>query len=576
GAVGMTYEMAGGGRAGLALARPDGSVLTLADRVARHLVASLATVETAAADAPRLVADFVAARAAAAAGPGALWLWADDGGEARALADTLRLHGIEVRRLAAGARLTVRPIGGTGEVAPRAFDAGTWAVSAAQPLGRLARALLDAESPMGEEFVARQRRRVEQDLDAAFYDVTAWSLPLAYDVPAWRAEAAAAAGVATVAADAAAPAADLAPPPAEAVVGWLLPPAGLATYRVAARLQREGVRFRVALDAATVGGRSYPPGTLFVPRLGNPAAADLVARLAAAEGQPALPATTSYSSGGISLGSPRMADVGRVRTGVIGGAGTRSTSFGALWFLLDRQVEARPTRLDAATLGAVDLAEFDVLVMPDGGGWDGALDEEAAAALEAWMRGGGVLVGVGGAIDWLRARDLATVVEWQPEDAAGDPEAPAVAGGGAAAAPAPAASAAAGDRPALDLARRPLDVPGAVLATSLAPGHPLAVGIGAPPPVLFNGSRPLVATGEPRVDVLTVAADEPVLAGFAWPESRARLAGALLVAAEPVGRGRLVLFSQDPAFRGFWRGTFPLLLNAAIYGPALVAAGGGR
>ncbi|HEX6201700.1 MAG TPA: M14 metallopeptidase family protein, partial [Thermoanaerobaculia bacterium] len=47
GAVGMTYEMAGGGRAGLALARPDGSVLTLADRVARHLVASLATVETA-------------------------------------------------------------------------------------------------------------------------------------------------------------------------------------------------------------------------------------------------------------------------------------------------------------------------------------------------------------------------------------------------------------------------------------------------------------------------------------------------------------------------------------------------
>jgi hypothetical protein len=207
-----------------------------------------------------------------------------------------------------------------------------------------------------------------------------------------------------------------------------------------------------------------------------------------------------------------------------------------------------------------------VLVMPDGGGWDGALDDEAAAALEAWLRGGGVLVAVGGAIDWLRARELATVVEWQPDDPADDPEAP---GGGP---PPPGPGGSGGDRPAFDLARQPLDVPGAVVATSLAPGHPLAAGLAAPPPVLFTGSRPLLPTGEPRVDVLTVAVDEPVLAGFTWPESRPRLAGALLVASESVGRGRLVLFSQEPAFRGFWRGTFPLLLNAAVYGPALLAA----
>src|SRR5436305_2036847 len=36
GAVGMTYEMAGGGRGGVALTLPDGTPLTLADRIARH------------------------------------------------------------------------------------------------------------------------------------------------------------------------------------------------------------------------------------------------------------------------------------------------------------------------------------------------------------------------------------------------------------------------------------------------------------------------------------------------------------------------------------------------------------
>jgi hypothetical protein len=106
---------------------------------------------------------------------------------------------------------------------------------------------------------------------------------------------------------------------------------------------------------------------------------------------------------------------------VLGGAGVRPPAFGSLWPLLARLVAARPPRLDAATRGEVDLPGLEVLVMPDGGGWDGALDDEAAAALEAWLRGGGVLVAVGGAIDWLRARELATVVEWQPDDPADDP-----------------------------------------------------------------------------------------------------------------------------------------------------------
>jgi hypothetical protein len=30
-----------------------------------------------------------------------------------------------------------------------------------------------------------------------------------------------------------------------------------------------------------------------------------------------------------------------------------------------------------------------------------------------------------------------------------------------------------------------------------------------------------------------------------------------------------VVFAQDPAFRGFWRATVPLLLNATLYGPSL-------
>ena len=38
---------------------------------------------------------------------------------------------------------------------------------------------------MSQAFLDRQRQRLEQNLDAEFYDITAWSLPLAYNLRTW-------------------------------------------------------------------------------------------------------------------------------------------------------------------------------------------------------------------------------------------------------------------------------------------------------------------------------------------------------------------------------------------------------
>ncbi|MDP9120321.1 MAG: hypothetical protein M3O15_02975, partial [Acidobacteriota bacterium] len=107
GAVGMTYEVAGGGRSGLAIHRADGSELTLADRIARHLTTSLATVATAAANQRRLLEDFVAARLKSSESS-RTYLWQADQQEARALADLLSEHGVRVRQLAQPAEVPVR------------------------------------------------------------------------------------------------------------------------------------------------------------------------------------------------------------------------------------------------------------------------------------------------------------------------------------------------------------------------------------------------------------------------------------------------------------------------------------
>jgi hypothetical protein len=552
GAVGMTYEMAGGGRGGLALNLADGSVLTLADRVARHLTTSLTTVRTAAKNGRRLLDDFVAGRIKAASDP-RTYLWAADQQEGPALASLLALHGIRVSQLGKDTELTARRLTG-GQEAPHRFPAGTFAVSTNQPLGNLVEALLELDSPMTGSFLERQRQRLEQNLNPEFYDITAWSLPLAFNVETWVA-AKEPGNVRSVTQPAGGGIGSMGGIRGNGNLGFLVRPQGLASYRLEAELQRRRIRHRVALAPFTSGEASFPAGTLFIPRHGN---ADnlrqLLEEMLQADGVAAQAIASSYDFKGLSLGSNAMAAVRPVRAGLLSGDGVDATSFGFLWSLLDQQIALPHDRIDLASLRQIDLSELDVLIFPSGD-FDDRISEKTRTALDTWVRAGGVLVAIGDAVKWLQDHQMTTVKSWQPPEKKEvdkkeeDPE----------------VSESATER---ELAARPIFTPGAALATRMQPSHPLTLGLASSPSVLFEGSTVLKPMGDPRKDVLLAADESPVIAGFAWPEAEERLAGSLLVGMEQRGLGSVVLFAQEPAFRLFWRATTPIFLNAVLFGPS--------
>jgi len=234
------------------------------------------------------------------------------------------------------------------------------------------------------------------------------------------------------------------------------------------------------------------------------------------------------------------------RIALVRGEPVDPTSFGSLWHLLDVDLELPHAVVEAGTLASADLRSFDVLVLPNGDYSE--LDPKAADAVGRWVRAGGVLVGIGGAGAWAQKHELSAVKSWQPPKPAADAEGEIAS-------------------PAQTVADRPIEVPGAALATELRPGSLLTAGLPDAPPVLFNGDQVWLPTGDPGVDLWTVSARDELLAGLVWPEAAERLRGALLLASESQGRGQVVLFAQDPAFRGFWRGTMPLFLNAIVLEP---------
>lgn len=537
GSIGMTYEMAGGGRAGEALRLPDGSLLTLADRVARHTLASLSTVRAAVQNRSALLADFALNRRSAIERPAQSFLWDAEQPEARALAELLIAHGLEVRELSADAELAALSQR-RGAEERRRFRAGTFVASTAQPHSRLLTALMTADTPVPETFLERQRRRVEESLDSEFYDITAWSLPLAYNLD-------------TYVLTGEPPGARVLQPASGGLSGsggvaYLLPPRGLESYRFAARLEAEGVRYRLALVGFEIGGTAYPSGTLVIPSHGN--AETLGERLAALASQEKVTlerAASSMTASGVSLGSDDVVAVRPTRVGLVGGPGTTATAFGALWSVLDEAVGLGPERLPVEDF-TDRLKDLDVLVLPDGGGY-GDQSPEVSKKLERWVKDGGILVALGQAVTWLSDAKLIEVKAWEPPKQEDEDRAE-----GGASLPA--------------LASRPLETPGAALRTRLRTSHPLAAGLASDPPVLFEGSTILLPTLKPEETVLTVASATPVAAGVVWEEAQQRLTDALLVGALSKGKGKVILFAQDPVFRSFWRGTMPLFLNAVMFG----------
>ncbi|HMM36158.1 MAG TPA: hypothetical protein PKA62_15675, partial [Thermoanaerobaculia bacterium] len=205
-------------------------------------------------------------------------------------------------------------------------------------------------------------------------------------------------------------------------------------------------------------------------------------------------------------------------------------------------------------------------------------EEGTAEAIRRFVDGGGVLVAIRGGATALREAPLALskVARWEPPST--EAGAPAETPGAAAETPPPAKPSepppptpeAALER---DLERRRLPVPGAALKTQALPGHPFLFGLAAPPAFLVLDGEPPLRLPDALSNVVTIAPDEPLLSGFGWKEALERWKGAAVVQVEEAGRGRVVSFGADPVFRGVWRGSESVFLNAVLLGPSLGAKG---
>jgi hypothetical protein len=576
GAIGMTFEQAS--PRGLLWQRRDGDLLTYRDAVRQHLAATWATLDTAARQRVELLRAFAEHRQAAlqAGASGAVRAYvlvpdADDPARAARLAELLAAQGIEVGRTLEALNLPAPSASPRdGPRSARTLAPGAYVVSLAQPAGWLARNLLDPRTPLDEAFVAEQNRRRLKRLPDQIYDVTAWSLPLAFDVEClpWGQTP----GVRTT------PVNDderrdvaQAPPLPPAAVAYLMP-WGTGAARAVAEGLRSGLRVRVATRPFGLAGRRFGVGTAIWRVAENPP--DLRARLSALAWRwraVAVATDTGFVDEGISLGSGDVLALRAPRVLLAWDAPTQSLSAGAARFALEQRAGLAVTVVRAANLRRVEFERHDVLVLPSGNYADvvkGALLKR----IEEWVRQGGTLVALGDATRWLTGKSVGLLsTHAEQRDGSPDVDQDEEKEGDKKDAPKAAAPVVPLDLPkALQPeSEDPEDITGALLRVRLDREHWLSAGTDGEIQAVISGRRvftPLKLDKGRNVGLYDGA--DTVASGLVWPEASRLLANKAYLMEQRLGRGQVVAFAEDPNFRAYTAATELLFLNAVLLGPA--------
>lgn len=552
GAIGMLYEQ--GSTRGLTLTRADRSIRQLADALEQQFLAALTAVRTASAERATLLSEYYdALRAAVADGRDGTrrYLIAPEGDPSlvAGLANMLLGNAIEVDVLTQAARLgNVRDRTGQS-LGAREFPAGTFVIDAAQPLNRLVRMLLEPDVPLPDDFLRRARERVERDENPRFYDITAWSLPLLFDVGGYSTSDGRAIPVERLSAPVAPPGDD----PGRARYAYLLDGRQAASLAALVALKVGGYRASVIVRATRIGGRDVAGGTVIVRTGQNDESVHAAVREAAANfGLGVRAVDTGLSEPGFpSLGSgDHTFPVIKPEIAILAEDPIQGYSFGWAWFTLDRQYEISTTVLRVRSIAETPLDRFNVLVIPSTSGeaLAAALGEDGVERIKRWVKEGGTLVTIAGATDFAREQlELIALRSWydEHEDEAEDGPGP-----------------------------QRFVVPGAMLKGELAPHYWLSAGYDdGSLPVLVTSSRIYLAPEGPPSSARRIvgrygSADDLKLSGHAWPESLERMPGTVFAYEERIEGGRVIAFAEDLNFRGYWRGANRLFLNAVVLGPS--------
>ncbi len=235
------------------------------------------------------------------------------------------------------------------------------------------------------------------------------------------------------------------------------------------------------------------------------------------------------------------------KVALLGGNGSRSTSFGEVWYYFEQEINYPVTVLDTDYLNRVDLDDFDVLIIPNG---FYSFREPIMKSMSDWVSSGGKLIVMERALSAFVNKDGFGLKNYATDEEKKKAE----------------------DSEKEDPFRRYEDrereamkenIPGAIYKIQMDESHPLAFGYGKNYYTLKN-STSRYAYLERGWNVGVMKENVKPVNGFAGSVANKGLSESLIFGVFNKGRGEIVYMADNPIFRSFWENGKLLFTNAVF------------
>lgn len=319
------------------------------------------------------------------------------------------------------------------------------------------------------------------------------------------------------------------------------------SYKALYMILKNNLRVKVAVKAfSTSEGSNFDPGTILIPvknqSFTEDEIYDILEKISTKSNINFSNVSTGFNQAGIDLGSPNMANLEKPKIMMLIGNGVSSYEAGEVWHLLDNRFGIPLSMVDIDRFNRINLSRYNTIIMVNGSysGISGASREK----LENWIKDGGNLIATKGGSKWLIDQKLANIkLKKISKDTSSIKNY--------------------GDMSQNIGAQ---NIGGSIFEATLDLTHPLCFGYPDKSLSLFKNNKLFFEKSNNPYNNPVLYTGDPLQSGYVSKENYELVKNSSGLIVSSIGRGKTICFSDNPNFRAFWYGTNRLFLNAIFLG----------
>ena len=374
--------------------------------------------------------------------------------------------------------------------------------------------------------------------DSTFYDVSTWTVPLAFDVNFEKISDTNLIGK-VMGNDRKIIIKNL----KKSDYAYLFETHGYYYPKALYKLLDYGLRAKVSMKKFKINNKSFDYGTIMIPTQNqnlNPNEIHKILSEVSVTSELNIYGTnTGASQEGIDLGSRNFKTIKKPKIGLLVGDGVRSYDAGEIWYIMDRQYNIPITKIDTRILERLNLEKYTHFIFPS---FTGNLSSKTLNKIKSWIEKGGTLILYREAIKWAKRNHLIEIETIENELIAENVDFV--------------------DR---ENFKRAQSISGAIFKANLDRTHPINFGIENNSISLFRNTDIFIKPDNESYNNPIKYDKNPLISGYTSKENLKTLSNTVPFKIQSIENGRVIIMTDNTNFRGYWIGTQHFLANMIFY-----------